>query len=200
MKYEEIQALLERYWEGETSLEEERALKAYFNAGAIDDRLRAEAPLFQALKEEQLIELKTKARSVGLRPQIYQWAAAASVALLLAAGWWMLGKEKNSMPLANQPQPQIPSAMPDPETQHHEVAAVVEPQAPIINKKPAKRRVQPLLSSNQPKIDPETAIAMAEIKAALALVSAKLDKGKKQAVQKASYLDVVEKLPRKKEG
>ncbi len=200
MKYEQIQALLDRYWEGETSLEEERALKAYFNAGPIDERLRNVAPLFRALKEEQLVELKTKAKAASIRPQMYQWAAAASVALLLAAAWWMWPKatDQQMAPMAHQPAtpiaPQAPTTIPQ------ESVAAIQPQKPLVNKKPAKRKSQPGNKSTQQEIDPETAMAMAEIKAALALVSAKLDKGKTQAVKKASYLEVVEKVPKRTEG
>jgi hypothetical protein len=200
MKYEEIQTLLDRYWEGETTLEEERILKAYFNAGSIDARLRYVAPLFQALKEEQLIEFKTKAKTVSIRPQMYQWAAAASVALLLTAGWWFMQQDAPSAQMAAYPTPSIKQEMPSVIPEQKESVATIAPKSPIINKKPAKKPVVRNIPAKNEELDPETAIAMAEIKAALALVSSKLDKGKKHAVQKASYLEVVEKVPRKKEG
>ncbi|HAD11664.1 MAG TPA: hypothetical protein DCF33_04410 [Saprospirales bacterium] len=203
MKYEEIQTLLDRYWEGETSLEEERSLKAYFNAGSIDARLQNVAPLFQALKEEQLIEFKSKAKSVSIRPQMYQWAVAASVTLLLAAGWWIMQQDAPTVPMAAFPAPlpkqEMLEPMPD-QKESMESMATIAPQKPIVNKKPAKKPVKRNTPAKNAEPDPETAIAMAEIKAALALVSSKLDKGKKHAVQKASYLEVVEKVPRKKEG
>lgn len=201
MKYEEIQSLLDRYWEGETSLEEERALKAYFSAGAVDDRLKPVAPLFRAIKEEQQVELRTKAKRVHFRPQFYYWAAAAaSIALLLLAGWWMMQQEAPQAPMAETPSTQPPLTMPAPEVQKDESVAAIAPETPIINKKPVKRTARKPQTPQPREIDPETAMAMAEIKAALALVSAKLDKGKKQAVKKASYLEVMEKLPRKTDG
>ena len=199
MKYEEIQSLLDRYWEGETSLEEERALKAYFGGGAVDDRLKSVAPLFRAIKEEQQVELRTKAKMVHIRPQIYYWAVAASVALLMLAGWWMMQQDTPQAPMADAPSAQPPVTMPAPEVNKKESLASVAPQPPIVNKKPVKRSRK--IQTPQPReLDAETAMAMAEIKAALALVSAKLDKGKKHAVKKASYLEVMEKLPRKTDG
>ena len=63
-----------------------------------------------------------------------------------------------------------------------------------------KRKSPPRKPKSTPEIDPETAQAMAEIKAALALVSAKLDKGRIQAVKGASFLEAMEKMPRRKEG
>ena len=200
MKYEEIQSLLDRYWEGETSLEEERALKAYFSVGLIDERLKPVAPLFRAIKEEQQVEFKVKAKTVHIRPQMYYWAAAASISLLLFAGWWMTKQEIPEAPIAELPATQPPVTAPAPEVKPQESVAAITPQPPIVNKKPVKRSTRKTQTPPQQEIDAETAMAMAEIKAALALVSAKLEKGKKQAVQKASYLEVIEKLPRKTEG
>lgn len=46
-----MKALLEKYFEGETSLEAQ--LRAYFNGGAVDDELRVYQPLFQHVNKEQ---------------------------------------------------------------------------------------------------------------------------------------------------
>lgn len=200
MKCEEIQSLLDRYWEGETSLEEERALKAYFSGGIVDDRLKSVAPLFRAIKEEQQVELKTKAKTVHIRPQLYYWAAAASVAMLMLAGWWMMQQDTPPAPMADAPSTQPQVTMPLPEAKQEESVVALAPQPPIVNKKPVKRSSRKPQTTPTQEIDPETAMAMTEIKAALALVSAKLDKGKKQAVKKASYLEVMDKLPRKTDG
>lgn len=48
-----MKALLEKYFEGETSLAEEAQLRAYFNGGAVDDELRVYQPLFQHFTKEQ---------------------------------------------------------------------------------------------------------------------------------------------------
>lgn len=202
MKYEEIQALLDRYWEGDTSLEEERRIKAYFNAGQIDARLQSFAPMFQAFREEQAVQLITKAKIAPMRPQMYQWAAAASIALILAAGWWMYqAEDKGTDPMANQtPVDTLKQVAPDqvPETQSQSnTLALVEKKAPI---RPIKRRTPSTPSKPKPSIDPETAQAMAEIKAALALVSSKLDKGRNEAVKGATYLEAMDKVPKRKAG
>ena len=103
MKYEKIHELLDRYWEGETSLEEERSIKEYFNAPGIDERLRPLAPMFQAFSEEQTVQLASKTKVVPMRPQMYQWAVAASLALMLAAGWWMLREGETVKAVAGIP-------------------------------------------------------------------------------------------------
>lgn len=204
MKYEEIQALLERYWEGETSLEEERQIKAYFTAGQVDVRLLPLAPMFQAIREEQGIQLTTKPKTAVMRPQMYQWQAfgiAASVALLLCAGWWLFRKPdlgKTEM-AAQQPIPATPvqpatQALPEVAPQQILRAEASAPVAFAAPKKPGRKT--PKQKSANTSIDPETALAMAEIKAALALVSAKLDKGRDHAVQGVNRLEAFEKVPK----
>ena len=203
MKYEEIQEMLDRYWEGETTLEEERSIKAYFKSGNIDQRFQAIAPMFQAIQEEQSIQLTAKAKAIPMRPQMYQWAAAASVALLLAAGWWMLSPEKPVAPLAEKAPEALNKIIETPavETPQKSMATVGNvisthkvPHTPGPKKNQGKR-IKP-----QPQIDPETLQAMAEIKAALALVSSKLDKGKTEAVRGASLLENIDKIPKRKAG
>ncbi len=59
MDYKSISALLEKYWEGESTLAEEAALKAFFSEPHPDmpeDLLEA-APLFQYLEEESAVRV-----------------------------------------------------------------------------------------------------------------------------------------------
>jgi hypothetical protein len=200
MKYEEIQEMLDRYWEGETTLEEERSIKAYFNAGSVDQRLQQVAPMFQALREEQAVQLAAKAKTVSMRPQMHQWAVAASILLLLTVGWWTTLREINSSaPSAVNTPVALPKVIEIPKIEAPQKAlAMVEKTVP----KPAspKKRNVPNRLKPKPEIDPETAQAMAEIKAALALVSSKLDKGRNEAIKGASYLETMEKVPKRKAG
>ena len=52
-----IDTLLDRYWEGECTLEEERQLKAYFSGPVAPDH-RKYTPLFQAIASEQNIQMR----------------------------------------------------------------------------------------------------------------------------------------------
>lgn len=93
MTYEEVKILLEKYWEGQSSLAEEQRLKQYFATETVDARLRAEAPFFAALRAERAVQLPESQAVAPLRAtwggKIYRYAAAASVAILLTgAGWW----------------------------------------------------------------------------------------------------------------
>ncbi|MDO8368048.1 MAG: hypothetical protein Q7T20_14700 [Saprospiraceae bacterium] len=199
MKYEEIQEMLDRYWEGETTLEEERRIKTYFNSGPIDERLRPVSPMFQALREEQSVQLATKVKAVSIRPQMYQWAVAASVALLLAAGWWMFREENTTAPIVDNTPNELPKVVEDQVIETPQKSLVLaeksDAENPVPRKKSPAKREKP-----SPTIDPETAQAMAEIKAALALVSSKLDKGRNQAIKGATHLEALDRVPKRKEG
>ena len=203
MRYEEIKNILDRYWEGEASLEEERTLRQYFNEGNIDERLLAELPFFQALAQEKAIQMSPNKVAAPMRPQRYQWAAAASIALIIAVGWWMWPTGDVQELVADTPALiQQPSNLTQPAVQKSVPEINPAPTKPIaqITPKPPKKRVKKPQKAAEPAIDAETAQAMAEIKAALALVSAKLDKGKNQAIKGASYLESIDKVPKRKEG
>ncbi|MBK8492381.1 MAG: hypothetical protein IPL49_16215 [Saprospirales bacterium] len=53
MTTQDIQKLLDKYFEGETSLEEEASLKRYFQGKDVDPSFRAFQPLFQFLESER---------------------------------------------------------------------------------------------------------------------------------------------------
>lgn len=53
MDLNNINHLLDKYWEGETSLQDEETLKQYFNNGQVASEHRQFQPLFQYFKEEQ---------------------------------------------------------------------------------------------------------------------------------------------------
>ena len=103
MDYKYIEQLLDRYFLGETSLQEEQILKAFFAQGADDmpEELSQYAPLFHMLDEkdtlgdefdERLIAMteetvQVKARVVSLAERLRPlFGAAAVVAILLTLG------------------------------------------------------------------------------------------------------------------
>lgn len=97
-----IKLLLEQYFEGNTSIEEERILKAYFNQEAVAAELRSYQSLFQYFKQEQSImpseQLEQKIVAQLPTTKVHQmnrndwrWAIgiAASLALMMAS-WFAL--------------------------------------------------------------------------------------------------------------
>ena len=79
-----IEKLLEKYNEAETSVKEEAQLRAYFNGDEVAPHLEHYKPLFQYFslaQEEQYtkdVPLKPKKRTV-----FYQWISVAAVAVLM---------------------------------------------------------------------------------------------------------------------
>lgn len=80
-----IDKLLEKYFEGETSLPEEKILRDYFLQIKIEDRHKAYKPIFNFFSEE-MNEISPKKR---IKPSLFRWIGiAASIALI--AGIWSL--------------------------------------------------------------------------------------------------------------
>lgn len=59
MNYKYIEQLLAKYWECETSLEEEQILRSFFGQADIPEHLSQYAPLFQSQAADQQEELDT---------------------------------------------------------------------------------------------------------------------------------------------
>lgn len=203
----DIQDLLDRYWEGEATLEEERALKAYFASGQADPRFAAEAPFFQALREERALQspnIGLKAAMPTARPTWYRWAAAAAVfGLIAVGGWWMNHQSIDSQPVdvATQQQPvsEQPSVQPPAQPREEAPALAAAPDShpqPKINRKPRHHRSHKPLAEPQPEetLDPETQKALEEVRAALALVSSKLNKGRRAAAKNLDQVETLDKF------
>ncbi len=86
MELDKIEILLEKYFEGETSVTEENQLKDYFSSPDVAQHLEQYKPVFgyfsqaKEQKSEQVIPLQSKKRNVA-------WLSiAASVVVLLGAG------------------------------------------------------------------------------------------------------------------
>ena len=94
----DYKTLIEKYFAGETTLEEERSLKAYFrNEASVEDGLKGYAPLFRFFEDEQArglpagfdqqvtTQLTTPARRFRLNPIRIAVAATIAALALLAA-------------------------------------------------------------------------------------------------------------------
>ena len=100
MDYKYIEQLLERYWEGETTLQEESILRTFFSQPDIPENLRKFQPLFayELQKEDPLgddfdarileqIGEAPVAKTVSLKDRLMPlFKAAAIVAIILTLG------------------------------------------------------------------------------------------------------------------
>lgn len=105
MDHKYIEQLLERYWQGETSLAEEDILRAYFSQSDLPEHLAPCAPLFEAQRDaradapgagfderlRQRLESESRPRCKALRMTLRHriaplLKAAAAVAIVLTVG------------------------------------------------------------------------------------------------------------------
>ncbi len=203
----DIQTLLDRYWEGETTLEEERRLKDFFAAEPVPEQFTQEAQFFRALRSEQSVQLPQRPAYSIHRLGLYRWAAAASVALLLGAGFWWWSV---------QPNPVLPQPIADTQPAQPAISVVPAPGAPSAEKisadNAAKTTIPPSPRKKEhrqvhnpapaPSVadtyqDPEQALA--EIKAALALVSSKIKKGKKEVDKGLQEIEMLDQAIKKRQ-
>ncbi|QHL87908.1 HEAT repeat domain-containing protein [Nibribacter ruber] len=108
MQFNQIEALLEKYYNGQTSLPEEAQLREFFlKTKLLPDHLKAHAAAFQFYAHEQTVEMdkfladdwlfaKIEQPSMAAEPATpttrnvftaYSWQIAASITLLLVAFW-----------------------------------------------------------------------------------------------------------------
>ena len=204
---QDIKILLERYWEGETSLEEERMLKNYFSEATVAPELQREAAYFRALfAEQQVLAKPHQPKRFALRPMLQYAAVAASVLFLLAAGfyWWETTQPAGKLvtPAIAQQQPVLEIKEPVKE----DLAAVVQApqktlQAQVSKPRPVRRQQPSPPQEPDTYEDPEQALA--EIKAALALVSSKISKSKQtldKGLQEVDRIDILFKKRKEKAG
>ncbi len=102
MEFNKIEDILEKYFQGETSIAEENQLKEYFSSSNVAQHLEQYKPMFgyfsqvKQQKSTQTIPLKTKKRNVA-------WLSiAASAVVLLGIGTYFYVGEKDTAPVVAQ--------------------------------------------------------------------------------------------------
>lgn len=85
-----IRGILEKYWEGETTLEEEKELRSYFASSQVSEEFAPYTPLFAYFDDEQHIQMEAEISQPKLqgggRIVNLKWAinVAASIAIFIA--------------------------------------------------------------------------------------------------------------------
>ncbi len=115
MKHQEIIKLLDKYFDGESSLQEETQLREYFNGQEVHESLRSYQPLFgffQQEREQKLDELfearllqqlqETEQPRLRIRRLSLWVTRAAAIILLTIGGWWIYNtiQQPESEPVA----------------------------------------------------------------------------------------------------
>ncbi|MEZ4918048.1 MAG: hypothetical protein R2792_02990 [Saprospiraceae bacterium] len=201
----QIDAILDKYWEGESSLEEERVLQSYFRSGNVAAHHLPFAPMFQAFREDQELEMAPPRIAPMRNYRLY--AAAAAVLLLICASiWWM----QPDPVLVKQPVAHTEKPVTTPNTQPVEQQANIEPEktqpAIAIAASPTKpkfklkrkKHTEPAAVATAEPSPEEAELAREEIKAALALLSSKLGKGRSKAAKglnEVEHLDILKPRP-----
>ncbi|WP_426484016.1 hypothetical protein [Flavobacterium sp. 2] len=102
MELDRIENILEKYFQGETTIAEEKELKEYFSSPNVAQHLEQYQPMFgyfsqvKQQKSTQEIPLQTKKRNVA-------WLSiAASAVVLLGIGTYFFASEKDTAPAVAQ--------------------------------------------------------------------------------------------------
>ncbi|MBI5914014.1 MAG: hypothetical protein HY842_01440 [Bacteroidetes bacterium] len=102
-----MKALIEKYFEGETTLEEEARLRSYFNSGQVDEALKEYQPMFRFFASERKIsvsggfdeallqKLEPQANVVKMRTWPRHLLRIAAVGAVLVAALVFLQKPNN---------------------------------------------------------------------------------------------------------
>lgn len=109
MEYQEIKKLLDRYFEGNSSLEEERLLRRYFSGSEVDERLKEYSPMFRFFRQQQTAALseakaaellrtipQVSAKRLPLRSRAGMWVLRVAAMLLIAVGMWWAYQEQTA--------------------------------------------------------------------------------------------------------
>lgn len=89
MEFDKIEALLEKYFEGATSISEENVLKSYFSSTDVAPHLEHYRSLFAYFSEAKEHKLASTVNLITKRSKNVWWSIAAAVAVLIGAGTYM---------------------------------------------------------------------------------------------------------------
>ena len=99
----QIEALIEKYYNGETSLEEERKLQWFFQTQTVPERLKPEAEMFRYYylrkgeespgnlnkKLGDLIDQQSQKRILFSSARSFYWISGVAASILILVGLWL---------------------------------------------------------------------------------------------------------------
>ncbi len=159
MDSERIDKLLAKYWECETSLEEENELKAYFNKDGFEEKYKNVAPLFRyyeqerttgkldGLFDEQLLAAIEDKKPMGSGGKIinmfFNVAKVAAVILILITAGYFIKEEMDK----EEMKPYMTDTFEDPEKAFEETKKALKLLSKNFNK--GRKEAQKLSTFNE---------------------------------------------------
>lgn len=90
MELAKIEQYIEKYFEGTTTLAEEKVLKTYFSQDEVAPHLRAYQPMFRFFSEAREEKSAREFRLKSGRKRYYAWFSVAAT-VVIALGVWLSG-------------------------------------------------------------------------------------------------------------
>ncbi len=97
MEFNNIESLLEKYFDGETSIAQEKQLTNYFSSDNVAQHLQQYKPMFKYFNEEKQITFKQEI-VLKSNKKIVWFSMAASVILLAGIGTFYIMNNKQANP------------------------------------------------------------------------------------------------------
>lgn len=86
MEFNKIEVLLEKYFEGETSIAEENELKDYFSSPNVAEHLEQYRPLFGYFAEAKEQKLTNNVTLISKKKKVAWLSIAASIVMMMGIG------------------------------------------------------------------------------------------------------------------
>lgn len=127
MEHIKIEQLLERYFEGETTLAEEKTLKSYFSSSTVPPHLEHYIPLFKHYNKVQNEQFKGTLLLINKRSNSKMWLSIAASVVV------MLGVSIYTFQMYNQPVNEDLGTINDPEVAFKETQKALDMISEHIN-------------------------------------------------------------------
>lgn len=102
MELDKIEALLEKYFEGETTLQDEQQLRTYFLSEGVAPHLKQYTEIFTFFEASRREQMTEKHNSNQKRP--LTWLSVASIVALLGVGIFAFFNQKEDLGTYDDPE------------------------------------------------------------------------------------------------
>ena len=96
MEQNNIKNLLDKYFDGNTTIDEENQLKSYFSTENVADDLKQYQPIFQYFSTQEKVNFEPNINLKSNKKPIYYLSIAASIVLLIGLGTYFKNNNNTS--------------------------------------------------------------------------------------------------------